>query len=122
MSVFQVYQQDGAKRMRPIRSRAEYMALRDSAQQQALMTAVRSGAECKKRELVQMNYVYPGGEPVFDTVPMSFHDASGRVTDYWQTFYSRRGMQVPEGMAGTNPGELSRRREVTILGRYPVIL
>lgn len=73
-------------------------------------------------ELVQMNYVYPGGEPVFDTVPMSFHDASGRVTDYWQTFYSRRGMQVPEGMPGTNPGELSRRREVTILGRYPVIL
>ena len=56
MSVFQVYQQDGAKRMRPIRSRAEYMALRDSPQQQALMTAVRSGAECKKRELVQMNY------------------------------------------------------------------
>ena len=57
MSCHLVFQRDGgAKLMRPITSRAEYMALRDSPQQQALMRAVRSGAECKKRELVQMNY------------------------------------------------------------------
>lgn len=73
-------------------------------------------------ELVQMNYVNAAGEPVFDTVPMSFHDASGRVTDYWRDFYSRRGMEVPEGAPGTNPGELSRRPQVTIIGKYPVHL
>ena len=41
---------------------------------------------------------------------------TGRVTDYWKEFYSCRGMVVPEGKPGTNPGELSRRPEVTIIG------
>lgn len=65
-------------------------------------------------ELVQLNFVNPDGDLIFDTIPMSFHDATGRVTDYWQEFYSRRGMTVPEGLPGSNPGELSRRPQVTI--------
>jgi len=70
-------------------------------------------------ELVQLNYVNPDGDLIFDTIPMSFHDATGRVTDYWQQFYSRRGMAVPEGLPGTNPGELSRRPQVTIERMIP---
>ena len=70
-------------------------------------------------ELVQMNYVTPAGQAVFGTIPMSFHDSTGRVLDEWVDFYSRRGMAVPEGAHGTNPGELSRRDEVTIIGKYP---
>ena len=73
-------------------------------------------------ELVQLTYVNPDGDLIFGTVPMSFHDASGQVTDYWQDFYSRRGMAVPEGLPGTNPGELSRRPQVTIVGKYPKVL
>ena len=73
-------------------------------------------------ELVQMNYVTPCGELIFGTIPMSFHDASGRVTDYWTDFYSRRGMTVPEGWPGTNPGELSRRPQVSIVGKFPIVL
>ena len=73
-------------------------------------------------ELVQMNYVTPSGELIFGTIPMSFHDASGRVTDYWTDFYSRRGMTVPEGWPGTNPGELSRRPQVSIVGKFPIVL
>lgn len=73
-------------------------------------------------ELVQMNYITPDGSLIFDPVPMSFHDASGKVTDYWKDFYSRRGMEVPEGAPGTNPGELSRRPQVTIVGKYPIVL
>ena len=68
-------------------------------------------------ELVQMSYVVEDGSQVFDTVPMSFHDASGKVTNYWTEFYAEHGMAVPEGEPGTNPGELSRRPQVTILGR-----
>ena len=70
-------------------------------------------------ELVQMNYVDTAGKRIFEPVPMSFHDDSGRITDYWQEFYMQRGMVVPEGMPGSNPGELSRRSEVIILGKYP---
>lgn len=73
-------------------------------------------------ELVQMNYVTASGELVFGTIPMSFHDETGEITDYWNDFYYSRGMAVPEGEPGTNPGELSRRPQVTIIGKYPIDL
>ncbi len=67
-------------------------------------------------ELVQICYVDSQSHPVFSTIPMSFHDASGRVTDYWRQHYNKVGLEVPEGAPGTNPGEMSRRPEITILG------
>ena len=42
--------------MRPVTTRAEYMALRGSNEQQQLMTAIRNGNESLKHRLVQMNY------------------------------------------------------------------
>lgn len=57
-----------------------------------------------------------GGESVFGTIPMSFHDSTGRVTDFWTKFYAARGLQVPEGEPGTNPGQISRDPKVRILG------
>lgn len=68
-------------------------------------------------ELVQLNYVTLDGDLVFEPIPMSFHDDSGQITDYWLEFYAKRGMTVPEGAPGTNPGELSRRPQVTIVGK-----
>lgn len=68
-------------------------------------------------ELVQMNYVIEDGNQVFETVPMSFHDSSGQITNYWTEFYAEHGMAVPEEEPGTNPGELSRRPVVTIMGK-----
>lgn len=68
-------------------------------------------------ELVQLNYVDCQGGLIFDPVPMSFHDETGQITTYWQDFYAKRGMSVPEGTPGTNPGELSRRQQVTIMGK-----
>ncbi len=65
-------------------------------------------------ELVSESYVDKKGRQVFSPVPMSFHDESNNVTPYWKDFYSRRGMDVPEGKPGTNPGELSRRENVKI--------
>lgn len=54
---------------------------------------------------------------VFGTIPMSFHDSTGNVTEFWAKFYSARGLAVPEGEPGTNPGQLSRDHNVKILGR-----
>ncbi len=68
-------------------------------------------------ELVQLAYVNKKGQPLFTTIPMSFHDQSGRITDYWTQFYAERGLEVPEGQPGTNPGELSQRSLVSIIGR-----
>lgn len=64
-------------------------------------------------ELVQLNYVDSQGTLVFEPIPMSFHDETGQVTAFWRLFYAKRGMSVPEGAPGSNPGELSRRPQVS---------
>ena len=56
MSVFSIYYKDGAKMMRPVLNREEYLALRGSARQKAILKAVREGDTMQKHKLVQMNY------------------------------------------------------------------
>ena len=57
MSVHMIYyNKDGAKMMRPILKRENYMALRDSATQKLLVRKVRNGEEKLKTSLIQMNY------------------------------------------------------------------
>ena len=57
MSVFEIYKGDGgAKFMRPIHSREEYLRSRNSEKQQQTLKAVRSGDESRKSQLIQMNY------------------------------------------------------------------
>lgn len=68
-------------------------------------------------ELVQFSFVDNQGKTIFTPIPMSFHDATGNITEYWKTFYEKRGLDVPEGEPGTNPSELSQRENVKITGR-----
>ena len=56
MSVHVIYYQDGAKMMRPVHTREEYMTLRDSEWQKSVLKAVREGNESQKSKLIQMNY------------------------------------------------------------------
>lgn len=65
-------------------------------------------------ELVQLSCVDRRGNRILGTIPMSFHDSTGLVTPYWRQFYSHYGMDVPEGMPGSNPGELSARPQIHI--------
>ena len=51
-----IYYKDGVKKMRPVHSREEYLALRNGGEQQSILKAVRSGDESRKSSLVQMNY------------------------------------------------------------------
>ena len=48
MSCHYIYIADGAKKMRPIRSREEYLKLRNSGEQTAILKAVRSGDEGRR--------------------------------------------------------------------------
>ena len=66
-------------------------------------------------ELVQKAFVDSAGMRVFAPVPMSFHNAKGEILAYWKEFYRRYGMEVPEGAPGTNPGEMSRRKNVRLI-------
>ena len=57
MSVFEVYTGDGgAKFMRPIRNREEYLSIRNTERQRLTVKAVHEGREQEKSKLVQMNY------------------------------------------------------------------
>ena len=57
MSVHYVYKRDGgAKMMRPVHNREEYLALRNGGCQVEYMRRIRAGEEHLKSELVQMNY------------------------------------------------------------------
>lgn len=74
-------------------------------------------------ELVQKSFVFKdksddgqGPHAVFSTIPMSFHDSTGNVTEFWTKFYASRGLSVPEGAPGTNPGQLSCDPNVRLLG------
>ncbi len=56
MSVHLVYIQDGAKMMRPVLSREEYLKLRNSGFQVQNVARIRQGDQSLKSSLVQMNY------------------------------------------------------------------
>ena len=62
MSVHMIYYKDGAKMMRPVLSREEYLKLRGSAWQKSVLKAVREGKESQKSMLIQMNYSCLPGE------------------------------------------------------------
>ena len=77
-----------------------------------------SDAEFYCSELVQKNYLDADGQVVFKPIPMSFHDKTGKVTQFWKDYYARRGLQVPEGEPGSNPGDLSRSQKLRFLFRF----
>lgn len=68
-------------------------------------------------ELVQISYKDKNGAPIFIPQPMSFHDASGKITEYWKEYYKKVNKDVPEGEPGSNPGAISRSDKITIIGK-----
>ena len=56
MSVHNIFYKDGVKMMRPVHTREEYLALRNSSEQRQTVAAIRSGNEALKHKLLQMNY------------------------------------------------------------------
>ena len=51
-----IFYKDGAKMMRPIHTRKEYLSLRNGGEQQQLVRRIRNGEEGMKHRLLQMNY------------------------------------------------------------------
>jgi hypothetical protein len=69
-------------------------------------------------ELVQKSFINDAGKLIFHPIPMSFHDSKGHITHYWQRYYMKRHLKVPEGAPGSNPGELSSNKLIRIMGYY----
>ena len=56
MSVHVIYYNDGPKMMRPVNTREEYLALRNSVEQVANVKMIRMGDVSRKDKLIQFNY------------------------------------------------------------------
>jgi hypothetical protein len=56
MSVHFIYLKDGAKMVRPVLNREEYLRLRDGGHQKTILSRIRQGEVKLKGDLVQMNY------------------------------------------------------------------
>ena len=58
-------------------------------------------------ELVQRSYLNAAGEQVFDSEPMNFCAPDGTMPPYWTWLFGLLGMDIPQGLPGTNPQRMS---------------
>ena len=59
-------------------------------------------------ELVQVSFLDAGGEPVFKSEPMNWLAPDGTMPAYWEWLFGQLGMEVPQGVPGTNPQRMSQ--------------
>ena len=58
-------------------------------------------------ELVQQSFLDGYGNPIFLSEPMNFQAPDGSMPPYWEYLFGRLGMEVPQGVPGTNPQRMS---------------
>ena len=46
------------------------------------------------------------GKPLFEAAPMNFRNAEGAFDPYWVELFEAQGMEIPQGVSGTNPDDL----------------
>ena len=111
MSVHYVYKVDGgAKFMRPIHTREEYLALRNGGEQVSLLQRIRNGEEKLKNQLVEMNYSclpnedgsLKGSRTMSTTVGMDIDFVAPQelAAEERQAWLSKRMAEVPELVLG----------------------
>ena len=106
MSVFVIYKKGGAKMMRPILTREEYLAQRDGGDQKPYLKRIRSGEEGLKNQLVQMAYSclpnedgsLKGSKRLSTTVGMDIDFVAPKdlSAEEQQAWLSERMAEVPE--------------------------
>ena len=58
-------------------------------------------------ELVYNSYVKEDGTHIFKEYPMNFTDENGEMPVYWTQLFALLGQEVPQGVMGTNPQQMS---------------
>lgn len=69
-------------------------------------------------ELVYVSYLRADGTPLFTAQPMNFRNADGELPAFWTELFERLGEPVPEGVPGTNPGDMAAEPVLEEVGRY----
>lgn len=63
-------------------------------------------------ELVQLSYLDKDGKPVFQSEPMNWKSPDGTMPPYWEWLFGQLGMDVPQGLPGTNPQRMSEDKRL----------
>lgn len=69
-------------------------------------------------ELVWESYLTPTGAHLFGARPMNFRDSHGNLPSFWIELFEQLGEEIPEGIPGTNPADLSRDTLLREVHRY----
>lgn len=59
-------------------------------------------------ELVWESYRTPKGDRIFPARPMNFRAADGTMPRFWVELFEKLGDEIPQGVPGTNPADMSR--------------
>ncbi len=69
-------------------------------------------------ELVWESYLAPDGRRLFPAQPMNFRAADGSMPPFWNELFAKLGEEIPEGLPGTNPNDMSRDTSLTEVFRW----
>ena len=61
-------------------------------------------------ELVYESFINNNGEHLFHAKPMNFRNNNGEMPQFWIDLFQKLGEQIPEGVIGTNPNDLSKEK------------
>ncbi len=68
-------------------------------------------------ELVYNSYILPDGTHLFKERPMNFLSPDGEMPQYWTQLFALLGQEVPQGVMGTNPQDMSEDPSLRDVGR-----
>ena len=69
-------------------------------------------------ELIYESYRDREGQTLFKARPMNFRASDGSMPEFWSTLYKNLGIDVPEGIPGTNPNDMSKDPRLIEVFRY----
>ena len=81
--------------------------------------AIDNDAYCCSELIYEIFRRANDGKPVFTLEPMTFNDPkTGQTLPAWQEYFSKLGIDIPQGKPGINPGGISRSPMLAIVYSY----
>lgn len=71
-------------------------------------------------ELVRDSYIKRNGKHIFKAKPMNFKSQDGTYPTYWVQLFSLIGQEIPQGVLGTNPNDMSKEKSLKRVGELKI--
>lgn len=71
-------------------------------------------------ELVRDSYTKRNGKHIFKAKPMNFKSQDGTYPTYWVQLFRLIGQEIPQGVLGTNPNDMSKEKSLKRVGELKI--